>query len=67
MWLLTLRDLQYRRVRVLVVIALASVVMALAREINSLTHYTKGTPSPRDQDPGPGRDTTTIASSYPGS
>lgn len=29
MWLLTLRDLQYRRVRVLVVIALASVVMAL--------------------------------------
>lgn len=29
MWLLTLRDLQYRRVRVLVVVALASVVMAL--------------------------------------
>ena len=29
MWLLTLRDLQYRRVRVLVVVALASVLMAL--------------------------------------
>lgn len=29
MWLLTLRDLQYRRVRVLVVVVLASLVMAL--------------------------------------
>ena len=29
MWLLTLRDLQYRRLRVLVVVLLAAVVMAL--------------------------------------
>ena len=47
MWLLTLRDLQYRRVRVLVVVALASVVMALLFLMTGLVNQFNHEPTRR--------------------
>jgi len=44
MWLLTLRDLQYRRLRVLVVVLLGAVVMALLFLMTGLVNHLQREP-----------------------